>query len=283
MLPTVNFLGKPVTRLIAGDNPVNGHTYIPEIIGKDDLLAYHTEEKVLEAMRDSIRCGYNAWMPLGNDFMLRAIYHHQLREETPLHFIFQSFAPIEFSVNLGMMAEANPLGIYHRGTDTDGYCEEGRFDILKERIKMIKDRGIAAGLGTHVPETMMRAEDEDWGCDFYVACLHNSRKRGEAAPSAFVTGKPKGITFFAEDRPLMFEAIQAVPKPCIAFKIYAGGQIFRGMKRESWPDAAETALRETYQKIKRDDIACIGFFQRDSDQLGENARLAGKVLAEQGR
>ena len=280
MLQTVDFLGKQITRLIAGDNPVNGHTYIPEIVSKDDLLAYHTEEKVLAAMEESIRCGYNAWMPLGNDFMLRAIYHHQRMAERPLEFIFQSFAPIDFAVNLRMMADTAPLGIYHRGTDTDGYCEEGRFDILKERIKMIQDLGIKAGLGTHVPETILRAEDEDWGCDFYVPCLHNSRKRGEAAPSAFVTGKPKELVFYNEDRPLMFSAIQAVKKPCIAFKLYAGGQIFRGLDKSQWPAAAEKAVRETYANIKPYDIACIGFFQKDTNQLRENAELVRRALAE---
>ena len=278
MLKTVNFLGRPITRLIAGDNPVNGHTYIPELVSKDDLLGYHTEEKVLEAMRESIRCGYNAWMPLGNDFMLRAIYHHKMTEEKPLEWIFQSFAPIDFAVNLRMMADAEPLGIYHRGTDTDGFCEAGQFDILKDRIKMIKDRGIKAGLGTHVPETILRAEYEDWGCDFYVPCLHNARKRGEAAPSAFVTGKPKELVFYNEDRPLMFAAIGAVQKPCIAFKLYAGGQIFRGLSRDQWPAAAEKAMEETYRNIKATDIACVGFFQRDSNQLRENAEMAARIL-----
>ncbi len=279
MLKTVDFLGKPITRLIVGDNPVNGHTYVPEMVTKDDLLTYFTEEKVLDAMAESIRCGYNAWLPLGNDFMLRAIYHHKLAAPKPLEFIFQSFAPIDFPVNLRMMAAAAPLGIYHRGTDTDGFCEEGRFDILKDRIKMIKDLGIKAGLGTHVPETMLRAEYEDWGVDFYVPCLHNSRKRGEAAPSAFVTGKAKEITFYMEDRPLMLAAIREVPKPCIAFKVFAGGQIFRGLPHDQWAAAAEAAIRETYAGIKPTDIACIGFFQRDNNQLRENAELVSRILA----
>lgn len=277
MLKTVDFLGKPITRLIAGDNPVNGHTYIPDLVSRDDMLGYYTEEKVLEAMQESIRCGCNAWMPLGNDFMLRAIYHHQRLVEKPLEFIFQSYAPIDFKVNLRMMAEVAPLGIYHRGTDTDGFCEEGQFAILKDRIKMIKDLGLKAGLGTHVPETMLRAEYEDWGCDFYVSCLHNSRKQG-AALSSFITGKPKDTDFDMEDRALMFKAIREVPKPCIAFKIFAGGQIFRGLGRDQWPAAAEAAIRETYANIKPVDIACVGFFQRDSNQLRENAEIAGRIL-----
>jgi hypothetical protein len=96
MLKTIDFLGKPVTRLIAGDNPVNGHTYVPDLFTKDDFLEYYTEENVLKAMHDSIEYGYNTWMPLGNDFMLRAIYHHQRREKI-LCRLFSSLLPPSIS------------------------------------------------------------------------------------------------------------------------------------------------------------------------------------------
>lgn len=278
MLKTVDFLGEPVTRLIIGDNPINGHTYIPKLISRDDMLRYYTEEKVLEAMEESIRYGCNTWLPLGNDFMLRAVYHHQATVEKPLHFIFQSYAPIEFATNLRMMAEANPLGIYHRGTDTDELCEAGRSDVVCERIRMIKDLGIKAGLGTHVPGTILRAEEEDWGCDFYVACLHNTRRAEDAAPSSFISGKPKEIVFRMEDRKQMFSVIQSIDKPCIAFKVFAGGQIFSQVPQEKWPEMAETALRETYEQLKPIDIACVGVFQRDKNQLRENITLAENIL-----
>lgn len=137
-----------------------------------------------------------------------------------------------------------------------------------------------AGLGTHVPETMLRAEDEDWGCDFYVVCLHNTRKRGEAAPSAFVTGKAKEIRFHMEDREHMLRAIRAVSKPCVAFKLYAGGQIFEGKTREEKHEAAKNALRETFEGIKPGDIAAIGCFQRDHDEMRESFELAKSILSE---
>ncbi|NLD86837.1 MAG: hypothetical protein GX633_01070 [Clostridiales bacterium] len=277
MLPQVDFLGKSVSRMIVGDNPINGHTYIENLISKDDMLGYYTENIVLDMMEESVTLGYNTWLPLGNDFMLRAIYHHDMKNRN-INWIFQSFAPIDFEVNCRMMADANPLGIYHRGTDTDGFVEAGNTQILKDRIKIIKEYGLKAGLGTHVPETMLRAEYEDWGVDFYVSCLHNSRKRGEAAPSAFVTGKPKRIKFHMEDRPLMLKAIREVEKPVIAFKILAGGQIYENIDKSEYTNATRAAIKEAYDGIKSTDICCIGFFQRDYNQMKEVAELTSEIL-----
>jgi hypothetical protein len=38
MIPTVDFFGTPVSRLFLGDNPVNGHSYIPVLIERIDRI-----------------------------------------------------------------------------------------------------------------------------------------------------------------------------------------------------------------------------------------------------
>lgn len=277
MIPQVDFLSTQVSRLIVGDNPVNGHSYIPELISHDDMIDYYTEQNVLAAMAEGSRLGYNTWLPLANDFMLRAIRHYR-NTGARLNVIFQSFPAVDFAVNVWQMAECKPLGIYHQGTTTDGLCEQGDYQIIRDRIKLVHDAGIKAGIGTHVPETVMRAEDENWGVDFYVTCLHNTRTRGAAKESSFLTGKPKHLKFYPEDRALMFEVIRQVNKPCIAFKILAGGQIFYGKTPEEIPFAAEAAIRETYENIKPTDLAAIGCFQRDKNQLQENAEIMQRIM-----
>ena len=48
MLPTTNFLGKEITRMIVGDNPQTGHSYIEDIIPGADMKAFYTPEKILD-------------------------------------------------------------------------------------------------------------------------------------------------------------------------------------------------------------------------------------------
>ncbi len=278
MIPTVDFFGTQVSRLIVGDNPVNGHSYIPELISHDDMIDYYTEQNLLAAMAEATSLGYNTWLPLANEFMLRAIRHYR-NTGAQLNVIFQSFPAVDFFVNVRQMAECSPLGIYHQGTTTDGLCEQGQYQVIRDRIKMVHDVGIKAGIGTHVPETVLRAEDEGWGVDFYVTCLHNTRTRGAAKESSFITGKPKHLKFYMEDRKLMFEMIRQVAKPCIAFKIFAGGQIFYDKTPVQVTAAAEAATRETFENIKPTDLAAIGCFQRDKDQLRENAEIVQRITA----
>ena len=50
MLPTVNFFGAPVTRLILGDNPFNGHSYIKDIHSGDEMMDFYTADECVRAL-----------------------------------------------------------------------------------------------------------------------------------------------------------------------------------------------------------------------------------------
>ena len=278
MIPTVDFFGTQVSRLFIGDNPINGHSYIPEICSGEEMMDYFTAERVVKALFEAEELGFTTCLPLANGFMLRVIRQYR-NEGGKINWIFQPFPAIAIEVNVRQMMACDPIAVYHQGTTTDGLCEAGKVDVLRENIKKLKASGKPVGLGTHVPETILRSEDEDWGVDFYMACLHNTRKRG-GKPSSFITGKTKHLKFFVEDRQEMFDVIQRVPKPCIAFKILAGGQLFYDKTPEEIPGVVEAAFRETFANIKPTDLATVGFFQRDKDQLKENAEIARKVLSE---
>ncbi len=277
MIPTVDFFGTQVSRLFIGDNPINGHSYIPEICSGEEMMDYFTAQNVVKALFEAETLGFTTCLPLANGFMLRVIRQYR-NEGGSMNLIFQPYPCIAVDVNVRQMTAFDPIAVYHQGTTTDGLCEAGKLDVLLDNIKKLRASGKPVGLGTHVPETIVRSEDEGWDVDFYVACLHNTRKRG-GEPSSFITGKEKHLKFFVEDRQEMFEVIRQVQKPCVAFKILAGGQLLYGRTPEEIPGVVEDAFRETFDGIKPTDLATVGFFQRDKDQLRENAQIARKVLA----
>lgn len=222
--------------------------------------------------------GINTYIGLGDPHVLRVLRQFMLRGGK-MNTIFQFYPPIELDVNIRMMQSVNPLGIYHQGTVTDYLVDNGQTGKIRENIKRIKDAGIHAGLGTHVPETVIRAEEENWGAEFYMTCLYRSTpKAGRVQQSGFITGKTKSIVFYPEDRFEMFDAIKKVQKPCIAFKLFAGGQRFIGKSPEQTVAEAESVFRETYQNIKPGDIACVGVYQKHKDQLAENIQMAEKAF-----
>ena len=70
LLPTTNFLGKTVTRMIVGDNPQTGHSYIVDRITGDEMKAFYTPEKILETLFVIQDAGYNTIMPLSTAAIL---------------------------------------------------------------------------------------------------------------------------------------------------------------------------------------------------------------------
>ncbi|MBR6524382.1 MAG: hypothetical protein IKT57_00255 [Clostridia bacterium] len=277
MLPTVDFFGTKVTRMIVGDNPFHANSYIPDIHPGAEMFEYYNEENVLKALDHAWECGYNTVLALGSDFMLEVLRKHRAKGGQ-MNIIFQTYPPADFYENVKKLVEFKPLGIYHQGTTFDELYENENFDEIKKRLSFIHSFGIKAAIGTHVPERALHAEEEDWGADFYVLCLHNTRIRGYGRQSSFITGKPKELIFYAEDRAVMFDAIQKIQKPVIAFKIFSGGQMFRGKTEEEASLQAYHAIEETYRNIKPSDLCAIGVFQRDKDQLKENAEFVKQVL-----
>lgn len=279
LLPTVNFLGKQITRMIVGDNPQTGHSYIEDIISGMEMKSFYTPEKILETLFAIQEAGYNTILPLSTPTNLKILKEFR-RQGGKLEIIFQPYTAESLEINLPLMLELEPFGIYHQGTTTDFLSEKGDFAKVKSNIKLLRSSGVKVGLGTHVPETVLRAEEEDWGVDFYMFCMYNARRGRIGEQSGFITGKTKAeLVFRPEDRFDAYKVVQTVQKPFIAYKILAGGQVFYGHDKNEYPAIAEQFIRETYENIKPGDITCVGVFQRDSNQASINADIVRRVLA----
>ena len=76
------------------------------------------------------------------------------------------------------------------------------------------------------------------------------------------------------------ETLKMTSKPVIAFKIFAGGQMFLGKTQEEKQQLIKGAYEEVFSALKPNDLAAVGVFQRDSDQLKENMDLYNQWYAE---
>ncbi|MCL2665124.1 MAG: hypothetical protein FWE82_05880 [Defluviitaleaceae bacterium] len=276
-MKTVNFFGSEVTRLIIGDNPFCGHSYIENEHSGNEMMDFYTAGKVVETLFRAEEYGINAYMALADGFIIRCLRQYR-NEGGKMKIMFQSYPPVELETNLHQMMSVDPIAIYHQGGTFDLLFEEGRFDMISKRLALIKSAGVAAGFGTHVPEVIKKAEEEGWEADFYMACLYNARRTQRGMQSGFITGKPKQLVFYPEDPPFMYEAVRAAKKPCIVFKIFAGGQIFTGMNDEEKKPIIKKVFEDVYTHIKPIDLACIGVFQKYSDQLKSNVGICDGVL-----
>lgn len=282
---TVDFFGHKVSKLIVGDNSMTGHSYIEDIAPGADMKKYYTAENIKAALKKIQASGINTMVPLAHPYMTRVFEEFQY-DGGEMQFIWQPW------VNTDKMTDSirdlpkslNTIATYHQGTTTDYHYEREEYDIIKDNIKALKEFGIPVGIGTHLPEVIERAEEEDWGADFYMACMQNARRGRRGEQSGFITGKTKAhIRFYPEDRPIMLETLKKVEKPIIAFKIFAGGQMFTGKTEEEINGLLKGVYEEVFSALKPNDIAAMGVFQRDNDQITQNVKMYEEWYAEKNK
>ncbi|MBT3319867.1 MAG: hypothetical protein HN948_09870 [Clostridia bacterium] len=277
-MKTVDFFGTSVSRLIMGDNPFNGHSYVPEIYDGEEMMDYYTAENAVKALFEAENNGITACMPLATDYMLRVLRDYR-NQGGRMDIVFQPYPAIDLKINVRMMMAMDPIAIYHQGTTTDNLNEGGDIEKLRENIKILRDSGLPVGLGTHVPETVARSEEEDWGVDFYSTCFCNARRGDEGRQSGFITGETKKLVFRIEDRHDMFDVVQSVKKPFILYKLFAGGQIFYDKDEAQVRAAIYDAFKEADERIKDTDLLCVGVYQKYKNQMKENVDIFKSTYA----
>ncbi len=270
---TVNFFGHELTKIIIGDNPMSGHSYIEDKTSGADMKKFYTAENIKRTLHHIEELGFKGMLPLADPYMIRLVQEFEA-EGGNLKYIWQPYMPMNQQVSMREMKAVNTIGIYHQGTTTDFLFENGEIDKIKENIKMWRELGTPVGLASHYPEVIAQCEEEDWGADFYLASLHNARKGRKGEASGFLTGKTKAaVKFYAEDRPVMLNVLKQIDKPIIAYKIFGGGQMFIDKTEEEKRELIKGVYEEVFTALKPNDLAAIGVFQRDIDEAKENLEL----------
>ena len=158
------------------------------------------------------------------------------------------------------MLQYKLCAIYHHGSVTDNLFKAGKYEELKDRLSIIRDHGMPAGLGTHMPEVVRYAQEHDWGVDFYVTSVYNLSLEQDRVSSA-ITGKANtGERFKEEDIPVMYKTVRSVDKPCLVFKILGAS------RRCGSQESVRNAFSEAFENIKDTDAVVVGVYPKNEDQ-----------------
>ncbi len=268
MLPTIKIGNTDVTRLIVGGNPFSGFSHWDRELDWQ-MRDYFTAAKIKEVLFRCRENGMNTMLLRGDMHIMRLI--HEFRQEGgDLHWICMSASEFDnFDRHVNQVVQYKPAAMYHHGSVTDAMFKRGEFDELKRRIAVMKDKGLTAGLGTHMPEVMEYAEEHDWGVDFYMSCVYNI----SLDPKPGKTGE----RFEEEDIPVMYEMIRKIQKPCLAFKILGAG------RRCATQQQVQAAFIEAYRNIKDTDGVVVGMYPKNEDQPRLDAEYARNALAALGK
>ena len=271
-LPQINLCGTMVSKLIIGGNPFSGNSHQNAAMDAE-MEDFFTTDRIKKTLVQCLDNGINTAQLRGDKHIMRILREFRL-DGYQINWIGQTapeMAPFENNVRL--IKNNGAFALYHHGTVTDALFKAGDYAEIERRLKVIRDSGMAVGLGSHMPEVFEYAEKHYWDVDFYMCCVYNLSKINRVSSS--ITGKMnEGEPFDEEDRPLMYDFIRSTDKPCLAFKILGAG------RRCGSDTDVKAAFSEALNAIKPTDAVIVGMFPRDKDQVSQNADYVRSIMAE---
>ena len=258
LLPSVDFCGLKVTRLVLGANPFGGFSHQSERRDKE-MLAYNTVARIKETWQRAEAAGINTMVTNNETPHVVQAVREYLAAGGALQWIAQvnggskpeMLKAIDAVVDIGCRA------LYFHGGLMDEVFRTKDEAAVRLWCDHARSRGVPAGVAGHAPETHLWL-DRLHVADFHAVCFFNC--------GSLHAGK--GHTFQLADMTAAVACVRRIRKPCIGYKIMGAGRI-----------DARLAFEYAFQGIKPTDVVNVGIHRGDKDEmLEENVAIVRAIL-----
>jgi len=258
MLPTVDFVGLQVTRLIIGANPFGGFSH--QNSERDaEMVAYHTPERIHETWERAWAAGINTMITNNETPHVMQATRDYLSAGGPLQWIAQ-LASRPFPSMLEALDDAVQVGAkaaYFHGGLVDGLYAAQDGETLRQWADHARSLGLPIGVAGHAPQVHDWVDSLDL-VDFHVVCFFNCGSLHDG----------QGDKFRLADVPPAAECVRRLQKPCIAYKIMGSGRLDPVM-----------AFEFAFEHIKPTDVVNVGMHRGDKDgMVEENVETVRRIL-----
>jgi hypothetical protein len=247
-MPKIKLGHLEVSRLILGSNPFFGFDHgNPQASGRQ-MQAFYTNERIMAVLDEAAEHGitavwtpcYEPWIRLWNEYQGKG---GKLR----IWIAQPDRQPMEKEITAAAKNGAKAVCI--QGCQIDGQVQQGKFDVIRGWLELIKGFGLPAGMATHGAKTHLVAEEKGLPTDFYHQTLYR--------PDNYVR----------EGLEESLATIEKLAKPVMAYKVLGAGRI---LPKDTFP--------YVFQRLKAKDGVCTGVFPKTkADQIAENAALVRKL------
>ena len=259
-------LGKhTISRLVAGWNPVDGHSHSTANL-RNAMREYFTPDNTVEFLANCERNGITAWQFDYTDKSVEVIRRRRA-QGTKMRFIClhaerKTDVPIK-----QVLDDTAPIAVVHHGGVTDSLFRSGNSQQVHDFVKKVHDAGMLAGVSAHNPDNIQRIADEGWENDLFMCCFYFVSRPKEEQEK--LLGKVAVYEPYFESDPLdMTKVIRQVRQPCLGFKILAAGRL-------CWSKPSiNRAFKFAFSNIKPIDGVIVGMFPRYTDEVSEDAECA---------
>ena len=268
-MPTTDFFGHRISRLIMGGNPFSGNSHVSKELD-DAMEDYYSTDNIKKAVVHAMECGVNTIQVRADKHIFRILRELRNEGHMPMWIAQTASEFRSFEGNVRQMMAYQPIAIYHHGTLTDKLFKAGQYDEIRENLKILRATGRPVGLGTHMPAVIERAEADGWDVDFYMASVYNLSVKDRV--SSAITGiSNTDESFYESDIPIMYRMIRRAAKPCLAFKILGAS------RRCTTPEMVKDVFTEAFASIKPCDAVVVGMYQGEFDQIQMNSDIVKEV------
>lgn len=260
MLPTVDFCGLTVTRLIIGANPFAGFSHqTPE---RDRAMReYYTVERIKETWALAESAGINTMITNNETPHVVQAVQEYLAAGGRLQWIAQvnRWVRLDMADAIGAAVETGCRALYIHGALVDDAYRRRDDKLVAAWCDIARSYGVPVGVAGHDPAAH-RWVDSLGVADFHAVCFFNCGSVHEG----------EGERFQLSDVAAATETIRAICRPCIAYKVMGAGRI-----------DARMALEQAYAAIKPGDVVNVGMHRADRDDMVQaNAALVSEILAQ---
>ncbi|MHB0954891.1 MAG: aldo-keto reductase family protein [Pirellulaceae bacterium] len=267
-LPTISLGRHAVTRLVAGWNPIGGHSYLGPHMDRH-MKEYFTVEQTVAFLLDCEKAGINTHQFSMSDTTPEVL--RRVREHGSSMNFFGLHAGREGLEQV--IQDTQPFSLAHHGGVTDQMFHEGKSQEVHDYVKDVHDRGLLAGVSAHNPDCIKRIADEGWEVDYFMCCFYFLTRKNSTDESA--AGGPETLQiaypFYRTDPTVMTRVMREVDQPCLGFKILGAGRLC--VNQETVRDA----FRFAFENIKPTDGVIVGMYPRFFDEVTADAQYAREL------
>ena len=258
MLPTVDFCGLTVTRLILGANPFGGFSHQSES-RDEEMRSYYTVDRIKETWRRAEAAGINTIITNNETPHVQQAVQEYLSSGGSLQWIAQvagwNFDSMQDAID--HVVDVGCRGLYFHGGAVDKLYSEQDADTLTAWCEHARSRGVLVGVAGHSPQVHQWVDGLEI-VDFHAVCFFNCGSLHDG----------RGHKFQLKDVAPAAECIRGIGKPCIGYKIMGAGRI-----------DARMAFEYAFDHIKPTDVVNVGMHRGDKDDIvEENASIVREIL-----
>ncbi len=258
MLPSVDFCGLDITRLIIGANPFGGYSHqSPK--RDEEMVSYYTVDRIKETWKYAEQAGINTMITNNETPHILQAVREYINGGGSLQWIAQVNKK-EKSDMANAVSEAVNIGckaIYFHGALIDSAYEQKNENELRKWVEIVRSYDIPVGVAGHSPKAHLWVNSLDI-VDFHAVSFFNCGSLHDG----------KGEMFKLKDIVPAVECINKIEKPCIGYKIMGSGRI-----------DAKMAFEYAFEKIKSTDVVNVGMYRGDNERMvEENADIVRNTL-----